>query len=639
MKAYTAFLLLAICVLFSNLINAQWADPGILTTTSNPQIRNYSPYLVLISTATGERVIQFKKNNTSNSGWIYQDGTDRLRLSASDQPNSNHLNILSSGNVGIGVQDPVTKLEVQFTGKNGILIDGNNTGDAFLQIENGGGGHFIFDDDSDGHSLDIESAGELNFNTGGATERMSLSNTGQLTIYKTSEALRLSGSGSYMTFYNGSTFNGYVSHNNTHMTLWNKQATGNLYFGAGNGTRMTIHASGMVGIGTSAPLAKLDVAGDANIRGTNVECGSDAGTGIANITIGAGRTADGQASFQLVSDQSSYSDWGVKFARFGNGFSRFTHRGTNAFQFMSEGAANIGFLTNSTLRMTVEHTTGDVGIGTSNPASRLHVAGDIFATGTITSSDRRLKRDIDAYRAGLDEVMKLRPVSYFYNGEAGIRTEIKHVGLIAQELEAVQPDLVGEYLYQDKDMWDNVIEEGTYKYIQEGAIKYMLVNAIQEQQEQIAETESTALDLQSEIELLKAENEVIRTENMEMKVLLKEIQQVVIDLKNHSAHLSVQNASTTAIDLSGDESEAKLWQNQPNPFRSETIIRYFLPEDASGAQLNIFRSDGKLLKSLRISEPGFGQLSIKAISLPTGNYLYQFKTDEGTLISKTMILK
>ena len=86
----------------------------------------------------------------------------------------------ASGDVGIGTGTPGAKLEVQFTGTNGILIDGNDTGDARLQIENGGGNHYIFDDDSDGHSLDIESAGEINFNTGGANERLSIRSNGDL---------------------------------------------------------------------------------------------------------------------------------------------------------------------------------------------------------------------------------------------------------------------------------------------------------------------------------------------------------------------------------------------------------------------------------------------------------------------------
>ena len=92
---------------------------------------------------------------------------------------------------GIGTTLPGAKLEVQFTGTNGILIDGNDTGDARLQIENGGGNHYIFDDDSDGHSLDIESAGEINFNTGGANERMHISNTGDVGIGVSGSLVRL----------------------------------------------------------------------------------------------------------------------------------------------------------------------------------------------------------------------------------------------------------------------------------------------------------------------------------------------------------------------------------------------------------------------------------------------------------------
>jgi hypothetical protein len=711
MKTLTTFIVSMLILACSTMVFGQWSGTGPVWTSDDVGIGTAFPADKL-EIQNGD--LRFDFGSTTFQGLRFHNGvTDRGHLGKTGPNfyfwnrengfirfgtnNTTRMQIHSTGNVGIGTGTaaPAARLELQFTGRNGLLIDGSNTGDAFIQIENGGGDHFIFDDDSDGHSLDIESAGELNFNTGGPVERMSLSATGILSINKSSEALRLNGSGSYMSFYNGSIYNGFLWHNNTNMYLTNRHATGNLNLGAGNATRITINANGNVGIGQATASDKLHIKGDArmddpsptlsffngtddqgqlksiasqieiesgqgdNIRldaggtvsgpgsifmetsnsirmtidetgdvtmtGKNIETGSSAGTGIANITIGAGRIADGQSSFQLVADESIYSDWGVKFARFGNGFSRFTHRGTNAFQFMSAHASNIGFLTNSILRMTIEHTTGDVGIGISNPTSRLHVAGDIFATGTITSSDRRLKRDIDNYSAGLDEVMKLRPVTYFYNGEAGIRSDIKHVGLIAQELETIQPELVGDYLYQNKDMWDNVTEEGTYKYIQEGAIKYMLVNAVQQQQDQIEETEVDVDALQAEI--------------AELKALVQEMQKVLVNLQNEKSEVVNVQVHKKYLELNGANSVAILEQNQPNPFTENTLIKYYLPGNATGAHINIFTAEGKLLKTLKITESGHGQLSIKANSLPAGNYVYQLITDTGIVANKTMVLQ
>jgi hypothetical protein len=458
-----------------------------------------------------------------------------------------------------------------------------------------------------------------------ASERMTLSSSGHLgigTLTPTDELhvvgdARLDDVSPTLSFFNGTDDQGQLKSITTQIEIESGQGD-NIRLDAGG----TVSGPGSIFMETSNSIRMtIDETGDVTMTGKNIETGSSAGSGIANISIGAGRTSDGQSSFQLVADESIYSDWGVKFARFGNGFSRFTHRGTNAFQFMSADAANIGFLTNSLLRMTIEHTSGDVGIGTSNPASRLHVAGDIFATGSITSSDRRLKRDIDNYSAGLDEVMKLRPVTYFYNGEAGIRSDIKHVGLIAQELETIQPELVGEYLYQNKDMWENVTEEGTYKYIQEGAIKYMLVNAIQEQQEQIEERDER-------ISQLEEINEALLTRVEKLEAFM----QGMIEQKITAKHQK-------DLELNGSEEMPWLKQNEPNPFTEHTIIHYYLPENTVKASMLIYDMNGRVLKTMNIDERGYGQLNLTARSLPAGTYSYQLQTEAGIIANKTMILQ
>ncbi len=87
-----------------------------------------------------------------------------------------------NGNVGIGTTSPISKLHVKFSGWNGIHIDGNNGGDAWLRIENGGGYHYIFDDDSNGHALKLESANDLVFNANGPSEKMRIRENGRVGI-------------------------------------------------------------------------------------------------------------------------------------------------------------------------------------------------------------------------------------------------------------------------------------------------------------------------------------------------------------------------------------------------------------------------------------------------------------------------
>jgi hypothetical protein len=113
---------------------------------------------------------------------------------------------------------------------------------------------------------------------------------------------------------------------------------------------------------------------------------------------------------------------------------------------------------------------GKVGIGTTSPAYKLHVAGDIYTTGTYQGSDLRLKDQVQDLRYGLGEVLRLRPVSYRWkDGTAGQPT----FGLIAQEVQPVLPELVAR----------GTDEAGLLSLNYTGLVP-VLVKAMQEQQAQ-----------------------------------------------------------------------------------------------------------------------------------------------------------
>jgi hypothetical protein len=131
----------------------------------------------------------------------------------------------------------------------------------------------------------------------------------------------------------------------------------------------------------------------------------------------------------------------------------------------------------------------------------------------------------------------------------------------------------------------------------------------------------------------------LKAENQEMKAMLADIQKTLVNLKGQTTQVDLTQTHKKQLKLNGENAVAMLEQNQPNPFRENTLIKYFLPEDASGAQLNIFTTDGKLLKTLKISENGHGQLNITANSLPAGSYTYQLVTDKGIVAYKTMVLQ
>lgn len=100
-------------------------------------------------------------------------------------------------------------------------------------------------------------------------------------------------------------------------------------------------------------------------------------------------------------------------------------------------------------------------------------------------SDIRLKKNIQPYTECLSKIMKLNPVSYEWRKDVLPTDFIKEhkagrqIGLIAQEVETIIPELVGdEKLYDDK--WKGV----DYK-----KLTAVLVGAVQEQQKKIDELE------------------------------------------------------------------------------------------------------------------------------------------------------
>jgi hypothetical protein len=90
----------------------------------------------------------------------------------------------------------------------------------------------------------------------------------------------------------------------------------------------------------------------------------------------------------------------------------------------------------------------NVGIFCNSPAYPLHVVGQIFATGSITSnSDSRLKNVIGPISNGLSIVQQLNPITFTMKDDTTAR--VKH-GFLAQEIKAILPDMVYETPNEDR---------------------------------------------------------------------------------------------------------------------------------------------------------------------------------------------
>jgi hypothetical protein len=109
----------------------------------------------------------------------------------------------------------------------------------------------------------------------------------------------------------------------------------------------------------------------------------------------------------------------------------------------------------------------------------------VKASGTTWAnpSDERMKRNVADYGTGLEAIKQLRPVSFEYNGEYGTTdTGETCYGYVAQEVEPVMPECVGERDY-----------EGTMvKTLDQSNILLALVNAVKELAARVAALETPA---------------------------------------------------------------------------------------------------------------------------------------------------
>jgi hypothetical protein len=191
--------------------------------------------------------------------------------------------------------------------------------------------------------------------------------------------------------------------------------------------------SGSLGIGTTSPTRNLDVNGDARIRG---------GIYDVNNTVGAANsvlTANGSGgwSWQPVVSGGGGAISGINVTQDNTGVRYpLLAAGTNSStttQYVDATALVYNTLSNC------------LGIGSLTPTSKLDIIGDVKVVGIVTasdfnsSSDIKLKTNIQRIANPIEKVLQINGVSFNWK-ESGKAT----MGVIAQEVEAVLPELVSD---------------------------------------------------------------------------------------------------------------------------------------------------------------------------------------------------
>ena len=124
---------------------------------------------------------------------------------------------------------------------------------------------------------------------------------------------------------------------------------------------------------------------------------------------------------------------------------------------------------------------GKIGINTMSPDQELSLDGQASKSGGGAwrqFSDRRLKKNIAPFDDGLEQVRAINPVTYQYNGKGPFSaSEDTHVGVIAQEIEAIAPYMT--YTFDHRLNLSDPSPTALLGY-DSSALVYILVNAVQE---------------------------------------------------------------------------------------------------------------------------------------------------------------
>ena len=222
----------------------------------------------------------------------------------------------------------------------------------------------------------------------------------------------------------------------------------NIVFGTNNLVRAVIDTNGNVGIGTTSPAAKLHVQASTSSTEPSLFVQSGTSSGVYGM-IAAGDAYHGLIMRGIPANQTNYSvtaQDSMSFFEYGGDF-RFYTKGAS---FQLDAQINGG--------------TG-------------RFRGDVVAY--YSFSDERLKDDIKPLENSLDKVLAMQGVSYKWN--SGERKGQSDIGLIAQQVEEVVPEVVREKTNIDGD---------TFKSVNYEHLVGVLIEAMKEQQKQIDELKS-----------------------------------------------------------------------------------------------------------------------------------------------------
>lgn len=240
---------------------------------------------------------------------------------------------------------------------------------------------------------------------------------------------------------------------------------------------------------------------------------------------------------------------------------------------------------------------------------------DVHTSGLFLQSDERFKEQVEPIEDVLSSLKGLQAVSY----------------ILKNNFDKCRESLLSMPVMTEKDRKDKEFFEQYYGELEKGNERYgFLAQNVKEVFPQLVHTDKSGymyVDYIGLIPILVQSINELRAELAEVKA------------ERHEDASPVMSAQQSGVsELEASLGSAKLYQNAPNPWSSETVIRYSLPQSVNRADIYIYDMQGAQLKSIPATGRGESRVTLTARDLKAGMYLYALVAD-GTLIdSKQMIL-